>query len=203
MAEENERLDRLLGAFLEGGPLDSFAPAAGCDSSQIAFFPRAFLQPFAEAAAVRDGEAAAGRDAGRVGEGEGASGEDGKVAAESGAICPWCGSRPQVAYIRDRAEVKGRNRLVCSFCAMEWDFPRSTCPSCLEAGPEVVLFHSAEAMGHVRIMECRRCKAYLKSVDLRVCGVAVPLVEDIATVELDVWSSERGLRKVQTNLLGL
>ncbi|MCH7491120.1 MAG: hypothetical protein IID05_10550 [Gemmatimonadetes bacterium] len=40
-------------------------------------------------------------------------------------------------------------------------------------------------------------------MDLRKDGRAVPLVDDLATVELDVWCRERGLRKIQPNLLGM
>jgi FdhE protein len=106
-----------------------------------------------------------------------------------------------VGYIRDDPEVKGKNRLVCSFCASEWTFPRSTCAHCLKDGPEAVVFHSARPMNHVRVVECLHCRTYLKSVDLRILGKAVPLVEELATVEMDLWSRERGLHKVQHNLL--
>ena len=46
------------------------------------------------------------------------------------------------------------------------------------------------------------CRCYIKSVDLRADGDAVPVVDDIATVELDLWARERGLAKVSPNLLG-
>ena len=58
-------------------------------------------------------------------------------------------------------------------------------------------------MPHVRVEECKTCGSYLKSVDLRQNGNAVPLVEDIATVELDVWADEHELWKIQRNLFGL
>jgi formate dehydrogenase maturation protein FdhE len=32
---------------------------------------------------------------------------------------------------------------------------------------------------------------------------AVPLVDDIASVELDLWADVRGLRKIERNVLGL
>ena len=61
----------------------------------------------------------------------------------------------------------------------------------------------AEGMPHVRIEACRTCRHYLKSVDLRVVGLAVPLVEDLATVELDLWAAEQGLEKIVPNVLGM
>jgi formate dehydrogenase maturation protein FdhE len=52
--------------------------------------------------------------------------------------------------------------------------------------------------------ECQSCRVYVKTVDLRKDGTAtaVPEVEDFASVELDLWSGERGLEKVRRNLLG-
>ena len=43
----------------------------------------------------------------------------------------------------------------------------------------------------------------MKAVDLRLLGDAVPLVDEIASVELDVWAAERGLSKIRLNVLGL
>jgi formate dehydrogenase maturation protein FdhE len=63
--------------------------------------------------------------------------------------------------------------------------------------------HSAEAVPHVRVDECATCRRYLKTVDLRRRGDAVPLVEDLATPELDLWAREQGLAKGQANLFGL
>ncbi len=43
----------------------------------------------------------------------------------------------------------------------------------------------------------------MKSVDLRVDGLAVPVVDDLGSVELDLWAQQQGLEKLQRNLLGL
>jgi FdhE protein len=56
---------------------------------------------------------------------------------------------------------------------------------------------------HIRVEECQNCKSYLKAIDLREDGLAVPMVDEIASVELDLWADENGLRKLQRNLLGL
>ncbi len=62
---------------------------------------------------------------------------------------------------------------------------------------------SAESVAHVRIDECKTCERYLKTVDLRVKGDAIPLVEEVATVELDLWARDRGMTKLRANVLGL
>jgi FdhE protein len=49
---------------------------------------------------------------------------------------------------------------------------------------------------------CDTCKYYLKSVDMTVDGLAVPLADEIATASLDIWAVEHGFSKVSPNLMG-
>ena len=170
-AMEDDALTRLLTDFLGRRPLEDAAAE---------FFPRAFLQPIAEAAA-----------------GAGARG-DGLERA-----CPRCGWPPQVGVLRDEPELKGARLLVCSLCAGEWRYRRARCPRCGEDDPEKLGHHVSESLPHVRVDVCEACRGYLKAVDLRKDGMAVPLVEDLATNELDVWGAEQGWEKIRRNLIGL
>ncbi len=171
----------LITAF-RGQQLTSLAQTLGTDPVQLEFFPRAYMQPVAEALAERNIRQA--KD-------------------EHQTSCPQCGHLPLVGMIRDEVEVKGRRLLVCSLCATEWSFRRSTCPNCEENDPAKLSYHENETLPHLRIEECQSCGVYMKSVDLRQLGIAVPLVEDIASVELDIWAQEQGLQKIERNLLGL
>ena len=116
--------------------------------------------------------------------------------------CFECGRLPQVAVLRDRPDAMGSRTLVCSLCGTEWRFRRLTCPHCGETAADRLPVHTAESVPHVRIDECGSCRRYLKTVDLRVNGDAVPVVDEVATVELDVWAREQGLTKLRTNVLG-
>jgi len=40
-------------------------------------------------------------------------------------------------------------------------------------------------------------------VDFRKDGNAVPLVDELAAVELDIWAQEQGMTKLRANVLGL
>lgn len=180
-AAPDAALGTLLGHAALGESLATDAAALDCVEAHAAFFARAFLQPIAEALAARDPRSV---DLGH-------------------ARCPRCGWPPQVSVLRDEPEVKGRRYLVCALCATWWPYPRSTCPNCGEREAEKLPLHESEATPHLRIEECASCKAYLKSVDLRRDGFAVPEVDDLASVELDVWCEERGLWKISRNLLGL
>ena len=171
----------LLKHYLAGQDLSEIAAGLDCEARQLEFFPRAFMQPIAEALA---------RDT--------AVPEDWQE-----NFCPMCGRLPQLALLRDDAAARGRRLLVCGLCASEWTFRRGVCPHCGEERPGQLFIHSVPDPTHVYVDECKSCSAYLKTIDLRKDGLAVPLVDEIATVELDIWAEERGLWKIQPNLLGM
>ena len=117
--------------------------------------------------------------------------------------CFECGGPPQVAVLRDLPDALGRRSLICSMCATEWRFQRLTCPHCGETKADKLPLHTAESIAHVRVDACTTCTKYIKTVDLRKDGTAVPLVDELAAVELDIWAREEGLRKLRANVLGL
>jgi FdhE protein len=118
-------------------------------------------------------------------------------------FCFACGGSPQLAVIRDLPDAVGSRTLVCSMCATEWRFRRLTCPHCGEIEADKLPVHTAESLTHVRVDACSTCSRYIKTVDLRKRGDAVPLVDELAAVELDIWAQEQGLTKLRVNVLGL
>ncbi len=115
--------------------------------------------------------------------------------------CPYCDSTPQVAVLRPEGD-GGKRMLLCSLCNSEWEFRRILCPACGEHDHEKLPRYSAEDIAAVRVEACDTCRSYLKSVDLTVDGLAVPVVDDVATAPLDLWAAERNYRKIQVNLMG-
>jgi FdhE protein len=122
-----------------------------------------------------------------------------------GRYCPACGGSPQVSVFVDSGEalVTGQRRLVCARCANEWVYPRMTCVACgeTESNKQVVLA-DPEQLPHLRIDACERCKRYIVSVDARLEGHAVPIVDELAALPLDIAAAERGFTKVTPNLMG-
>ncbi len=55
----------------------------------------------------------------------------------------------------------------------------------------------------MRIEACASCRTYLKVVDLRAHGTLAPVVDELASLELDLWCDEQGLVKLQRNLFGM
>jgi formate dehydrogenase accessory protein FdhE len=120
-------------------------------------------------------------------------------------FCPRCGGSPQVSVFIDSGEalVTGQRRLVCARCANEWVYPRMTCVACGEAeSSKLVVLADPQRLPHLRIDACERCKRYIVSVDARLEGHAVPVVDEIAAIPLDIAAAERGFTKVTPNLMG-
>jgi FdhE protein len=116
--------------------------------------------------------------------------------------CPVCSRKPVVAVLRGEGEGAKRS-LVCSLCSTEWDFRRLLCPNCGEESERKLPVYTAQEFPHVRIEACDACRTYIKSVDLTKNGLAVPAVDELATVSLSLWAEERGYAKLQLNLLGI
>jgi FdhE protein len=118
------------------------------------------------------------------------------------AACPFCGERPQVGVLRGEGDGAKRS-LICSLCSTEWDFRRLLCPSCGEEAPEKLPVYLAEEIPYIRVEACDTCHTYIKAVDLSKNGLAVPLVDELATVSLSLWAQEHEYTKLQVNLLGM
>lgn len=116
--------------------------------------------------------------------------------------CPLCGCRPQVGVLRREGDGAKRS-LICSLCAYEWEFRRLVCAECGEEDAHKLAVYRAEEFVHVRVEACDACRHYMKTVDLTKDGRAVPVVDELATIPLNLWAAEHGYTKSQTNLLGI
>lgn len=156
-----------------------FATDIEAEESTELFFARVCLQPYAELLAAQSP----------------------LKPGFTGASCPLCNGRPQLAVLRPEGD-GGKRFLLCSFCVTEWEFRRVLCPVCGEVDYQKLPRYSAEDMPAVRVESCDTCKHYLKSVDLTREGRAVPIVDELATVSLDLWAVERGYKKLHQNVMG-
>jgi FdhE protein len=159
------------------------ADAGGQDEpSAVRFVVAAVLQPFAERQAHARASASAG--------------------ASAGPLCPVCDSPPVAGALRQEGH-GARRSLICSLCLTEHDYMRVVCPGCGERKFEALPIYTADQFQHVRIEACDSCRTYLKTIDLTKDGHAIPVVDDIASVSLDVWARDRGYVRLRRNLLGL
>jgi FdhE protein len=119
--------------------------------------------------------------------------------------CPTCGGLPQLSYfaVSGEALVSGPRYLVCSRCATNWIFSRMTCAGCGEStGTKLPIFQEQERFPHVRVDGCQTCRKYLLTFDLRRDTRAVPVVDEIAALPLDLYARDQGLTKIAPNLMG-
>jgi formate dehydrogenase accessory protein FdhE len=117
------------------------------------------------------------------------------------STCPLCGGKPVVGVLRSEGD-GAKKSLICMLCAHEWGFRRVYCAGCGEEREPQMAFYSAPEIAHVRVDVCDTCHTYLKSIDLTKTGLAVPVVDELATLPLDLWAREHGYEKLQINLLG-
>ena len=117
------------------------------------------------------------------------------------STCPLCGCKPIVGVLRSQGD-GAKKSLICMLCAHEWVFRRIYCPACGEEREPQLAYYSAPEIAHVRVDVCNTCHTYLKSVDLTKTGLAVAVVDELATIPLDLWAREHGYDKLQMNLLG-
>lgn len=62
---------------------------------------------------------------------------------------------------------------------------------------------AAEGFDHLRVEACATCRHFIKTIDLKKNGRAVPVVDELAAIPLSLWAAENGYTKVSANLLGL
>src|SRR6202140_957986 len=111
------------------------------------------------------------------------------------------GGKPAVGVLRSEGD-GAKKSLICMLCAHEWNFRRIYCPACGEEREPQMAFYSAPEIAYVRADVCDTCHTYLKSIDLTKTGLAVPIVDELATIPLDLWARQHGYHKLQINLLG-
>lgn len=149
-------------------------------AGEYAFFAQALLQPYAEYLAGKTSPPGDG----------------------SPPVCPFCGSKPQVAVLRPEGD-GGKRSLVCSLCSTEWNFRRVVCPNCGEENKDRLPIFVAQEFDYVRVDACDTCHTYIKSIDLTKNGNAVPVVDELATVSLNLWALENNYQKLRPNLFGV
>jgi len=114
--------------------------------------------------------------------------------------CPACGGAPVVGVLREEGH-GARRRLVCGLCFTEWDYLRVVCVKCGERRFDALPVFTAEQFFQARVEACDTCRSYLKTIDATKDGRVVPVVDDLATVALDLWAREQGYTRVRPNLV--
>jgi formate dehydrogenase maturation protein FdhE len=184
-----DRTDPPLAGWLAGAPLDPVDR----------YLARASLTPVLEALGEQAGDAC--------------------VPGSGGELCPRCGGPPQLSYLAASGEslVSGPRSLLCARCGSSWTCSRSVCPACgedREARLSVYAEHwhgpvsgrrddeERPVFEHLRVAGCSTCSRYLIEIDMARDPRAVPEVDELAALPLDLYATDQGLTKVTPNLMG-
>ncbi len=118
--------------------------------------------------------------------------------------CPACGAPPSISFRRSMASSDGAARFLgCGLCGTEWQTNRIRCPSCGETDPQRLPGWQSETHPAARVEACETCHRYVKSVDLTLDARAVPEVDELRSLSLDLWAVERGYVRLEPGLAGL
>ena len=77
------------------------------------------------------------------------------------------------------------------------------CQNCGEEDHRKLPFYKANEFPHLRAEACDSCGHHINAVDLTLNGLAIPEVDELAAIPLDLWAAEKGYFELQTNILGL
>jgi formate dehydrogenase accessory protein FdhE len=147
-----------------------------------AFIAEALLQPFAEMIAM---------------------GSDPITKSKWGLTpsrCGVCGGKPTVAVLREQGH-GARRSAVCGFCLTEIPATRLECLACGETTFGKLPVFRDDTIPAGRIDACETCHTYIKTIDMTRDGLAEPIVDDLATLPLDLWAREQGYGRLRPNLL--
>jgi FdhE protein len=119
-----------------------------------------------------------------------------------GLDCPWCRKAPQVGCLKPQGDGLAF-QIVCGLCLRAHAFPRSQCIGCKEVSEKKLSTLTAPDFPHLRMQTCDSCMAYLLIVDLSRDAMAIPEVDELAGLPLDLWAIEHGYQKLQPNMAGI
>ena len=120
--------------------------------------------------------------------------------------CPRCGGPPQLSYVAESGELllTAPRQLMCARCGGFWVHDRLSCAGCRERSSATrSIFSDDERLPALSVDACERCRRYLITVDGRKDPAAVPVVDELAALPLDLYARERGFTKIAPNLMGI
>lgn len=116
------------------------------------------------------------------------------------SICPICASEPVASVIRIGGKVAGHRYAHCGTCACEWHMVRVKCTHC--ESTKGIHYQGLEGAGEEVLAEtCDECGSYRKIVNQEKNPMVEPLVDDLASLMLDLLMSETQFQRASANPL--
>jgi FdhE protein len=108
--------------------------------------------------------------------------------------CPVCGSLPAFAEVRG---IERKRHFRCGRCGGEWHARALYCPYCAMTDHDELASLVPEKAGSNAVIDaCQRCLGYIKTFTrLQGCSPGAVMLEDLASVDLDVAAIEHGFAR--------
>jgi len=120
------------------------------------------------------------------------------------AGCASCGGPAWIAWRRSGSGDEAAQRFLgCGVCGSERELGRIACAACGETAPEKLAVFQTERHPAARIEACDACQRYVKSIDLTVDGLAVPEIDDLCSLSMDLWATDQGYERLEPSLAGV
>jgi formate dehydrogenase maturation protein FdhE len=159
----------------------------GPRSGRTDYLARALLRPYAETLAA----------SGIVPEPPG-------DAPRPATACTACCGPAWIAWRRSGSGDEAAQRFLgCGICGTERVLGRIACAACGETNPDKLPVFQTERHPTVRIEACETCQRYIKSIDLTLDARAIPEVDDLGSLSLDLWAGEQGYERLEPSLAGV
>ena len=119
---------------------------------------------------------------------------------EPATICPVCASEPVASVIRIGGKLAGHRYAHCGTCACEWHMVRVKCTHC--ESTKGIHYQGIDGSGEEVLAEtCDECGSYRKIVNQEKNPMVEPLVDDLASLMLDLLMSETQFQRASANPL--
>jgi formate dehydrogenase maturation protein FdhE len=119
-----------------------------------------------------------------------------------GLDCPWCLQMPQAGCLTTMGDGQAYH-LVCALCFRHRSFTRAKCPGCGETEEAKLVTYASPDFDHLKLKACDSCMGYLLAVDREKDIDAIPEVDELAGLPLDLWAVEKDYHKLQPNIAGV
>ncbi len=110
--------------------------------------------------------------------------------------CPVCNAPPTLSLLKGEPVLRYS---ICSHCGFEWRVDRVSCSACGNDDKDSLQYFQDEAEKTCRIDVCDSCHRYIKTIDVRTLERPDPVLEDLATLHLDVVVAGKGYTRVVPN----
>ncbi|MGI9513935.1 MAG: formate dehydrogenase accessory protein FdhE [Anderseniella sp.] len=111
--------------------------------------------------------------------------------------CPACGSLPALNVLKGEPVQRCS---ICTKCGCEWPGDRLACAICGDRGKDTRSYFHAEDEEAYRIDVCDNCRNFVKTIDLTKTDAPDPVLEDLATLHLDVIAVKKGYSRAVPNV---